>query len=96
MAEGVPTREGLGFFSHLAGLLGQRLWFYHKTLHYSSQLKINAETCIHCGRCVSLCPMHNLSLDESTITAHGSCTMCYRCISQCPGKAITLIGKKVN
>ena len=96
MAEGAPTREGLGFLSHLAGLLGQRLWFYHKTLYYSSRLKINAEACIHCGRCVSLCPMHNLSLDEGTITAHGSCTMCYRCISQCPGKAITLLGKKVH
>lgn len=96
LAKGSPTREGLGFFSFFAGFLGQRLWFYHKTMHYSSQLKINKDACIRCGRCVSLCPMHNLSLDENGVSAGGSCTMCYRCISQCPGKAITLIGKKVN
>lgn len=95
MAEGAPTREGLGFFSHLAGFLGQRLWFYRKTLDYSDKLKINTDTCIRCGRCVNLCPMHNLSLSGNKITAGSSCTMCYRCISQCPAKAITLIGKKV-
>ncbi|MDE7330642.1 MAG: EFR1 family ferrodoxin [Lachnospiraceae bacterium] len=95
MAVGSPTREGLGFFSHLAGFFGQRLWFYRKTLHYSDKLKINPDACIRCGRCVGLCPMHNLSLSGNKITAGGSCTMCYRCISQCPVKAITLIGKKV-
>ncbi len=93
LAKGSPAWEGLGFFSHLAGFFGQRLWFYRKTMHYSSQLKINKEVCIRCGRCVSLCPMHNLSLDKNGVSAGVSCTMCYRCIGQCPARAITLIGR---
>lgn len=47
---GKYPKEGLGFFYHVAGLLGQRLWFYHKTKHYSNKLKIN-DFCIGCGLC---------------------------------------------
>ena len=95
LAEGNPAKEGLNIFYHLAGLFGQRLWFYNKTLHYSDKLKINADACVKCGRCVTVCPMRNLTLSRDRITAAGQCTMCYRCVNQCPQKAITLIGKKV-
>ena len=30
---GIYPQEGLGFISHMKGLLGQRLWFYGKTTH---------------------------------------------------------------
>ena len=43
---GNPTKEGLSFFNHIAGLFGQRLWFYSKTAKYSDKLKINTEKCI--------------------------------------------------
>lgn len=86
--------EGLGFFSHIAGLLGQRLWFYGKTLHYSDKLKINS-SCVGCGLCAKVCPMHNITMQEGRPVSQGQCTMCYRCISQCPQKAMTLLGKEV-
>ena len=88
-------QEGISFFSHLAGLFGQRLWFYGKTAGYSDKLKIS-ESCIGCGLCASLCPMGNLSIENRKAVAHGQCTMCYRCISSCPKQAITLIGDKVQ
>ena len=88
-------REGLNGFSHIAGLFGQRLWFYGKTNKYSAQLKINHTLCIGCGTCISLCPMHNLEMKDNKADAKKKCTMCYRCISKCPKKAITLIGKEV-
>ncbi|MCI1965055.1 MAG: EFR1 family ferrodoxin [Oscillospiraceae bacterium] len=87
-------KEGLGFFCHLAGLLGQRLWFYGKTLHYSNQLKIHSN-CVGCGLCASLCPMKNITMRNGKPVAKDHCTMCYRCISSCPQKAITLLGKEV-
>ena len=31
LRNGKPPREGLNFFHHIAGLFGQRLWFYGKT-----------------------------------------------------------------
>lgn len=42
---GKYPREGLSFPAHLAGLFGQRLWFYNKTTGYSKKLKIS-DDCI--------------------------------------------------
>ncbi len=92
---GKYPQNGLGFFPHLVGLLGQRLWFYGKTRSYSDKLKINKGRCVGCGVCESICPMKNLTIENQIATPHGKCTMCYRCISECPQQAITLVGKEV-
>lgn len=94
LINGKPPQNGLSFFARLAGLFGQRLWFYNTTRHYSDKLKIHSTSCIRCGKCVGVCPMHNLTLSNGKVITAGKCTMCYRCINQCPQKAITLIGKK--
>jgi len=95
LKQGDPTKEGLGIFYHIAGLLGQRLWFYGKTRHYTDRLKVEADKCVGCSKCVNLCPMNNLTLTNQKASAGGKCTMCYRCINSCPGRAITLFGKEV-
>ncbi len=95
LKEGKPAQEGLGVFYHLAGLFGQRLYFFNKTRRYSDQLKIDTNACIGCGRCVAECPMNNLMLCHNKAAAGNCCTMCYRCINQCTQKAITLLGTKV-
>lgn len=92
---GTPTREGIGFFYHMAGLFGQRLWFYNKTKNYSDKLKISADKCVGCGVCTQLCPLHNLKLADGKAQAKGKCTMCYRCVNSCPKQAITLLGKEL-
>lgn len=92
---GTPTHEGLKFYNHLAGLFGQRLWFFNKTCKYSNKLKINKADCIGCGKCAKICPMKNLSISHGKPEPNGRCTMCYRCINQCPKRAITLIGNNV-
>lgn len=95
LKNGVPAREGLGFWYHLAGLFGQRLWFYHKTKKYSDKLQIKQEKCVGCGVCSSLCPMDNIKLQSGKAIQQGHCTMCYRCVNHCPKQAITLLGKKL-
>lgn len=92
---GKPTKDGLSVFHHLAGLLGQRLWFYNKTASYTDKLKINSAACIGCGTCVELCPTQNLSLYGKNAVSNNRCTMCYRCISHCHQKALTLLGEEV-
>lgn len=92
---GKYPQNGITVLSHLVGLLGQRLWFYQKTAGYTDKLKIN-DNCVGCGLCVSLCPMHNISIYNGKAASGGKCTMCYRCISHCPRKAITLLGKEVK
>ena len=90
-----PTTDGLGFVPHIVGLFGQRLWFFHETRKYTSKLKINANLCVGCGKCVELCPMNNLILKNNKALSSNKCTKCYRCISNCPKKAITLLGATV-
>lgn len=93
--KGKYPKDGITFPAHVAGLLGQRLWFYRKTTGYSDRLKIH-ENCVGCGLCVESCPMKNLSIKEGRALPGGKCTMCYACISRCPHKAITLLGKEVK
>lgn len=92
---GRPPQEGLGRGHHLAGLFGQRLYFWGKTKRYTNKLKIDREKCSGCGLCEKRCPMKNILLNNGTAIAKGKCTMCYRCISKCPQQAITLLGKKI-
>ena len=95
LKNGTPTKDGLGLSCHIAGLLGQRLWFYRKTQEYSDKIQIDTGACIKCGKCALVCPMNNLSLSEDKIIADGRCTLCYRCVNQCSKKAITILGKQV-
>lgn len=90
-----PTKEGLGFFSHIAGLLSQRLMFHNITRKYSNKLKVDQGKCSACGVCVKVCPMKNLKIKEKSLAQNGRCTMCYRCINSCPKQALTLLGKRV-
>lgn len=59
---GKPPQEGLGIVYHLAGLFGQRLYFFWKTQTYTDKIKINSQKCIGCGLCEKLCPMRNLAV----------------------------------
>lgn len=95
MKAGHPPQEGIGLIYRMAGFWGQRLYFGHKTKEYSNQLKIDAQKCIGCAKCVKLCPMKNIELADGKCMAGNQCTMCYRCVNNCPRQAITLLGKKV-
>lgn len=95
MKSGNLPQEGLGIWYHLAGLFGQRLYFYNKTKNYTNKLKIDPNKCVGCSRCVRMCPMQNLKLQNGIAAAGDKCTMCYRCVSKCPRQAITLLEKSV-
>lgn len=93
--EGNPTREGLGFFYHMAGLFGQRLYFYRKTLRYTDKTRVDAEKCVGCGACTLMCPTDNMHIIDGKCVPGSRCTMCYRCVNLCPKQAITVLGKRV-
>lgn len=95
MKNGRPPQEGIGLLYHLAGLFGQRLYFYNKTKQYTDKVKINVGKCVACGKCMELCPMKNLNIENNIAKAGNGCTMCYRCINICPKQTITLLGKRV-
>lgn len=95
LKQGKIPKDGLSIWHHLAGLFGQRLYFYNKTRKSKDRLKIDRTKCVGCGECVEHCPKNNLVLREKKAQAKGDCTMCYRCINRCPVQAITLLGDKV-
>lgn len=95
LKKGKAPQEGLGIVSHLAGLFGQRLYFWGKTKKYTDKLKIDSQKCIGCGLCEKLCPMRNIAVRNGIAVSGDKCTMCYRCINKCPKQSITLLGKKV-
>lgn len=96
LKEGRPTKEGLGVLYHLAGLFGQRLWFYGKTKTYKSKPDVDRSKCVGCGLCTALCPMKNIKMEEEKAVSSHRCTLCYRCVNHCPAKALTILGKEVH
>lgn len=96
LKNGNGNREGLGLLSHIAGLLGQRLWFYGKTITYKKKPDVDSNKCIGCGKCAVLCPMNNIAIVDEKAVSHNRCTLCYRCFSRCPTQALTILGRQVH
>ncbi len=96
MRAGKYPNEGLSFASHLAGLFGQRLWFYNKTTGFTDKLKIDPSKCIGCGLCAKNCPTQNIRIEDGKAVSSDKCTMCYRCVDFCPKQAVTLLGKTLH
>ncbi len=46
------------------------------------------EDCIHCGKCVEVCPLKNITLEDGLPVWHGNCTICMACYHHCPVNAI--------
>lgn len=46
------------------------------------------DTCISCGKCADVCPMHNIRLENGKPVWGKDCTHCMACISRCPREAI--------
>jgi len=53
--------------------------------------KLNAEACITCGNCKTVCPF---DLDPSKTPNHTECIRCGRCITACPTNALQSLGWK--
>lgn len=46
------------------------------------------DKCINCGKCVKICPLNNINLNNKKIIWGNHCTHCMACISHCPSEAI--------
>jgi ferredoxin/menaquinone-dependent protoporphyrinogen IX oxidase len=78
--------KGNNFFSHFLGLL-QRYPYQKMMKSYKPIIYID-DTCILCNKCVKLCPVGNLKLEDSKIVDSGNCILCYRCINNCPANSL--------
>lgn len=67
-----------------------RPWFERHCMsdrHYHA-----THDCTGCGRCVSVCPMLNIRLDEGKPRWGGRCAMCLACYHVCPHHAVAYKG----
>ncbi len=53
-------------------------------------------SCIHCGRCVPVCPQHALSRENNGFVDRSKCVNCGTCASVCPAEALTMSGKRMT
>ncbi|MBO4569165.1 MAG: 4Fe-4S binding protein [Candidatus Methanomethylophilaceae archaeon] len=57
-------------------------------------LRIDADKCIGCGKCVKMCLADNLEILDKKAHEKGSgCIGCGHCVSSCPKGAIELVGE---
>ncbi len=49
---------------------------------------ISTDKCISCGKCVEVCPLQNVTLEDGHPKWNGNCTMCMACYHHCPVNAI--------
>jgi ferredoxin/flavodoxin len=94
MTAGHQIRHGMRWYSRCLGFVLQRAYVKPFFEDMKTKLTIDQEACIHCNKCLEICPTHNLEDDHGRITTKGVCTICYRCVNACPVQAITLLGKR--
>ena len=54
------------------------------------------DACIGCGKCVELCPLNNIRLENGKPVWDKNCTHCMACICYCPAEAIEYGRKSVG
>ena len=54
------------------------------------------DRCKGCGKCVELCPLNNIKLEDNKPEWGKTCTHCMACICYCPTKAIEYGNKSIN
>ena len=45
------------------------------------------DVCIKCGKCVEVCPVGVITLEDKVVTRSEGCTLCHACIKYCPTNA---------
>ena len=52
------------------------------------------DNCIKCGKCINICPVKNITMENSKIVFGDSCIACLGCYHRCPQKAIVYLNKR--
>ena len=67
-----------------------------ETLDLSANILYAPVKCIHCGRCISICPEHHKIEGNQMVFSREGCAKCKKCVSVCPSGALSLAGKSYS
>ena len=91
----VIVKRRQGYFQLVEGMapwlmshvIGQ---YFNRRMVSDRKFTVDADVCLHCGRCVQECPVGDVVLTEGLPTwkHDGSCTNCLSCYHHCPVHAI--------
>ncbi len=63
--------------------------FFMRRMVSAKPFAADTDKCVGCGKCASVCPMGNVSLDSARHPAWGNdCTLCLGCYHVCPAQAV--------
>jgi len=64
-----------------------------ETLSAGKQILYVKSKCIHCGRCIGICPEHHTIVGDDMVFLRDGCSACGKCAADCPSLALSLCGE---
>lgn len=84
-AAGERERMTFRLFEQLFSLIMRIEWF---GAHVNGRLMSANETCIGCGKCMTICPAGNIAMRDRRPHFSNKCAMCMGCVMSCPKDSI--------
>ena len=71
------------------------LWCHNpETIAFADEILFAQTKCIHCGRCVQICPAHHIIEGNDMVLLRDGCKKCGYCVDECPTGALSFNRKK--
>jgi ferredoxin len=62
--------------------------YFNQKMVNDKKFTVDADLCIHCGKCSKVCPVDNIEGTPPAWLHNGKCTCCLACYHYCPVHAI--------
>ena len=67
------------------------LWCHNpETISFRGEVMFAPVKCVHCGRCVAVCPEHHIIQGNDMVFLREGCEKCGKCVEACPSGALSL------
>lgn len=67
-----------------------------ETLTVENEILYAPIKCVHCGKCVEVCPAHHIIDGNDVAFLREGCQKCGRCAEVCPSGALSVVGKQMD
>ena len=88
---GLFTQGGRGYciFFCPIGAIQNLMHYLGRRFSFTWQLRFDENACCNCRKCIKVCPMTALSMEDTLIHNKHTCILCMQCKNVCPVKSIT-------